>query len=50
LFDKDQITLIDKYYFGKTEISTVSDFKSIKNDVNICSWYLAGKLGGFLCK
>lgn len=43
LFDKDQITLIDKDYYGKTEINVISDFKGLKTDVPIGYWYMSGK-------
>lgn len=46
LFDKDQVNIIDKDYFGKTEISTISDFKGIRQEVPIGKWFLAGRLGG----
>jgi len=44
LFDKDQINLIDKDYFGKTEINAVSDFKGLRADTPIGLWYMQGKL------
>lgn len=46
LFAKDQIYIIDKDYFGKTEISRFSDFTGIRKDIPFDKWYLSGRLGG----
>lgn len=46
LFAKDQINIIDKDYFGKTEISRFSDFTGIRKDIPFEKWYLSGRLGG----
>jgi AAA15 family ATPase/GTPase len=46
LFAKDQIYIIDKDYFGKTEITRFSDFTGIRKDIPFEKWYLSGRLGG----
>ena len=46
LFAKDQINIVDKDYFGKTEINRFSDFTGIRKDIPFEKWYLSGRLGG----
>ncbi len=46
LFAKDQINIVDKDYFGKTEITRFADFTGIRKDIPFEKWYLSGRLGG----
>ncbi len=46
LFAKDQINIIDKDYFGKTEINNFANYAGIRKDIPFDKWYLSGRLGG----
>jgi AAA15 family ATPase/GTPase len=46
VFAKDQIYIVDKDYYGKTELSTFSDFTGLRKDIPLQKWYLSGRLGG----
>ncbi|TAH19955.1 MAG: ATP-binding protein [Cytophagales bacterium] len=45
-FAKDQIYIVDKDYYGKTELSAFSDFTGLRKDIPLQKWYLSGRLGG----
>lgn len=46
VFAKDQINIVDKDYFGKTEITRFADFTGVRKDIPFDKWYLSGRLGG----
>lgn len=44
ILDNDQINLLQKDYFGATEIYTVADIRGLRGDVSIAKRYLRGDL------
>lgn len=46
LFRKDQIWITDKNKYGVSEMTRVSDFEGVREDVPFDKWYMAGKFGG----
>jgi hypothetical protein len=46
LFAKDQVNLIEKDYYGRTEIRNLADFSGLRKDVPLEKRYLSGVLGG----
>lgn len=46
LFRKDQIWITDKNKYGVSEMTRVSDFEGVREDIPFDKWYMAGKFGG----
>lgn len=46
LFRKDQIWITEKNKYGVSEMTRVSDFEGVREDVPFDKWYMAGKFGG----
>ncbi|MDR0864548.1 MAG: ATP-binding protein [Candidatus Symbiothrix sp.] len=46
LFRKDQIWITEKDDFGVTDLFSLQDFNSVREDTPFDKWYLAGKFGG----
>lgn len=46
LFRKDQIWITDKNKYGASEMTRVSDFEGVREDIPFDKWYMAGKFGG----
>lgn len=45
IFRKDQIWLCEKDQYGATDLFSIQDFKTVREDTPFDRWYLAGKFG-----
>jgi AAA15 family ATPase/GTPase len=45
-FDKDQVYIIEKDYYGVTTCSSVSEFTGLHKKMTLENWYRQGRLGG----
>ena len=44
-FDKDQVYLVEKDYYGQSELTALSDIEGVRKNVNREQWYREGRLG-----
>ena len=45
-FDKDQVYIVEKDYYGITTCSSVSEFNGLHKKMTLENWYRQGRLGG----